>query len=525
MTAHVRGMTERTLGGLFWAFLGTGSQAVLQILVLVVLARLLTPIDFGIVAAAMVVIGFSAIFSHLGVGPALVQRRELTPAHIRVGFVISILLGFAFAGLIWLLAPALAVFFQVETLTPVLRVLAWVFPIQGLATVAESLLQRELRFRALAVADVVSVAVGYGAVGIVLAVLDWGVWALVAAHLGQNVLRTLLLLLMQPHAKAPLLERRACAELLYFGGGFAAGRVSNYIALQGDHLIVGRWLGALALGLYSRAYHLMTGPVVLLGQVLDKVLFPAMAHVQDRRDRLADAYRRGVALIAIVIIPGSAVACILAPELIYILLGPDWHEVTLPFQILATAMLFRTSYKMSDSLSRATGAVYRRALRQTAYAALVILGAWIGHFWGLAGVAVGVVAAVAGNFLLMAQLSLSLTGLTWRTFAAAHLPGLVLGTLIGLTTAGTAWLLRSVEISPFLVVLGSLAATLPCLLVVWRLPDLFIGRDGRWMLEQLSKQLMRRSRQAAAEIAAPAVPAQPANGKPPAVLHASTDSV
>src|SRR5687768_1485098 len=102
------GLSERALGGLIWTFLGTGAQVVLQVLALVVLARLLTPEDFGVVAAALVVIGFSAIFSHLGVGPAVVQRPELTGAHLRTAFTLSVLLGVLFGGLIWLLAPAVA---------------------------------------------------------------------------------------------------------------------------------------------------------------------------------------------------------------------------------------------------------------------------------------------------------------------------------------------------------------------------------------------------------------------------------
>src|SRR5437867_8505708 len=112
------GITRRTLGGLFWTFLGTGAQAGLQLLVLVVLARLLSPADFGVVTAALVVVGFSTIFSQLGIGPAVVQRPDLTVAHLRTGFTISLLLGASLAGLIWACTPVIVAFFRVDGLTP-----------------------------------------------------------------------------------------------------------------------------------------------------------------------------------------------------------------------------------------------------------------------------------------------------------------------------------------------------------------------------------------------------------------------
>src|SRR5438309_3352068 len=170
----------------------------------------------------------------------------------------------------------------------------------------------------------------------------------------------------------------------------------------------------------------MAGPAVLFGNVLDRVLFPAMVHVQNQPKRLADAYRRGSTLIALVILPLSAVLVMLAPEVIQVVLGSEWDAVTLPLQILGVGMLFRTSCKISDSLVRATGAVHRRTWRQTVYAILVVAGAWVGQHWGVEGVALAVLATLALNFLLMAHLSLCLVGMSWRTFAAAHGAGLAL---------------------------------------------------------------------------------------------------
>ena len=121
---------------------------------------------------------------------------------------------------------------------------------------------------------------------------------------------------------------------------------------EGDYLVVGRWLGSSSLGLYTRARKLMGAPASLLGGMLDDVLFPAMARVQDDLPRLGLAYRRGVSLVALTMLPLSALLMVLAPEVIAVALGPQWLGAVVPFQILAVGLLLRTSYKMSDSLAR-----------------------------------------------------------------------------------------------------------------------------------------------------------------------------
>jgi O-antigen/teichoic acid export membrane protein len=485
MSQARQSMTNRTLSGLFWMSLASGANVVSLLLVLVILARLLTPADFGLAAAALMVIGFSAIFSELGIGPALVQRSDLQPMHLRTGFTLSILLGVVAAALIWFTAPLVAAFFRLDELTPLLHVLALVFPLQGLAVVADSLLQRELRFRSLAIVETIAVVLGYGGVGITLAYSGFGASALVGAHLAQTILKTTLFLVLRPHPACPLLSRRACKDLLFFGGGFTAGRFSNYLAGQGEHLVIGRCLGAIALGVYGRAYQLMAGPAVLFGNVLDRVLFPAMAQVQDQPKRLADAYRRGTALIALLMLPTSTVLVLLSPEVVRVFLGAEWDAVTLPLQILGVGMLFRTGCKISDSLVRATGAVYSRLWRQTAYAILVVTGALIGQEWGVEGVSIAVLITLAVNFFLMAQISLYLAAMPWRIFWVAHCPGLALAILVGVPVGVAAGLLRSWSVSPLLILLISSAAWLPTLVLVARWPDLFLGRDGRWMARKL----------------------------------------
>jgi PST family polysaccharide transporter len=490
-------LAERTVVGALWTALSTGAQAVFQLVALVVLARLLSPNEFGLFAATLVVIGFCSIFSELGVGPAIVQRPTLEERHLRVGFTLSLVLSHAIAALVWAAAPAIADFFKLADLAQVVRAACLVFACQGISMVAQSLAQRELRFRWLAGVDAAAFAAGFVVAGPALAWLGFGVWALVGALLTQHCLRMVMLLAGQPHPKRPLLEQRAIGELLYFGGGFTLARIGNYLAGQADKLVVGRWLGAPALGLYSLSYQLITAPALLVGQVLDRVLFPAMALVQLEHTRLARGYRSGIAVCALLILPASVVVAIVAPEIVLVLLGPEWAGVVVPFRILALGMLFRTSYKLSDSVARATGAVYPRAWRQAIYAGAILTGSLIGQLWGVDGVALGVVAAITLNFALMAQLSLRLTGMRWAEFGAAHLPGLALAVALGAATWLVLGWLRELQVSPLVMLLEvALFAPAAGILLCWCMPALFLGSDARSLLRAVAAlapaQLQRR---------------------------------
>jgi len=340
---------------------------------------------------------------------------------------------------------------------------------------------------------VASYLIGYGVVGVALALAGWGVWALVWANLAQASVNTLLLLLGRPPSFSLWPDRRSLAELTYFSGGFTIGRVANYLATQGDNLVTGRWLGAHALGIYGRAYQLMAVPSMLFGDVLDNVLFPSMARLQGEPARLGTAYIRGISLIALAMLPASVILVVLAPEFIRVVLGPRWDAVVVPFQILASCMLFRTSYKMSDSLSRATGSVYRRAWRQVIYAILVIVGAWIGHFWGVAGVAVAVSLALVVTFMSMAQLSLHVCGLTWGRFLRAHGSAFALAVVCGLVAWGSVSLLRQAELPAVvrLGVAGSVSVLTGIGLLRYR-PEQFLGPEGTWMVQTLRTYVSRR---------------------------------
>jgi PST family polysaccharide transporter len=473
---------------------GSGVQAVLRIASVVTLARLLTAEEFGVMGAALVVTGLSTLFSQLGMGPALVQRPDLEDRHVRTAFAVSMVLSIVLAGGVLLSAPAISALFRFESLESVLRAVALLFPINGLSVVAISLLKRNLKFSVIAIVNAASYAVGYVAVGISLAVLGFGVWALVYAHVARASIATIAILILQPHSKRPEFEYRAFSELMKFGGGFTISRLFNYSANQGDYVVAGRWLGEAALGIYTRAYQLLVFPVNLFASVLDDVLFPSMALVQGDISRLWAAFRRGAATIALVFLPLSVFATILAPEIVMIALGSEWMEVVAPFRILAVGMFFRAGYKVSNSVSRAVGAVYRQAWRQGVFAAAVFAGSWFGQRYGeLNGLALGVLGALIVNFIMMNRLSLALVGETWRSFLTAHLGGLRAAVLTLVIVLATVSPLRRFDVPDLVVLLAaSLTMTLGAV-TAGRLRPAILGPDGIWIVGTIRRVVRKKT--------------------------------
>ncbi len=413
-------LKQTALKGFGWVFMGTLGQNLLQFISLIVLARLISPGEFGIVAMAMFVINFLKIFAELGVGPALVQKKELTVLDIKTANLLSLLLSVLMGGVVYLSSRQLSLFFNMPDLENIINALAFMLPIIGLSVVGQSLLQRNLKFKEIAYYNLLSYFIAHAMIAIPLALFGYGLWSLVVAYLGQIITIFVIVRIKVRETNMYGFDFLSAKALLNFGFGFSIARVSNFLAGEGDNLIIGKFLGAEALGFYGRAYQLMSMPAMLFGSALDKVLFPLMSNIQDENERLSRVYVSAISTVAMFMLPLSALLFLLANEIITLVLGEQWNNITPIFQILSIVLVFRMSYKFSDSVARAKGAVYRRAWRQILYALFVFIFAWIGHFYGLQGVASGIAIAIFLNFLLMLQLSKSLIGFRWVDILRTH---------------------------------------------------------------------------------------------------------
>jgi O-antigen/teichoic acid export membrane protein len=487
-----KNLAQKTLAGLIWAGSEAFARAGLQFGVLIVLARLLTPEDYGVVGAALVVIGISQVFAQLGLGPAVVQRDTVSSTHLNTAFWFSLLFSLIAGSLIAVTAPWFAAFFQLPKLTPTLQVLSLVFPLTGAAVVSESLLQRELKFRTLARIEVSSYFTGFAVVGIVLAVLKFGLWALVAAQLTQMCVRSIQMLFAARWRPQPEFSFEALKELWRFGGGQTTAQIANYIAQSADVMVVGKTLGAGAMGIYTRAYQLMLAPAVLVGSVLEKVLFPALSKIQHQPELLASAYRQANRLLAVLILPTAAIIIILAPDVIPLALGQKWAGVALPLQLFSLGLLWRTGIKISNSVIRACGAARSFAACQIMYASTVILFAWFGSRWGIQGICLGVLISICGSYSFAAAVCFRLTGVTLNQFLLDHTPGFLLAISTAAVGESTQIALHSCA-TPILLscIFTTLGMGVTLLIALGLLPGYFLGHRGEKLKAKISTFVSR----------------------------------
>lgn len=389
-----KSLTGQTMRGFMWLFGGGGVEAVAKIVVLIVLARMLLPAEFGVVSAALTVVALAEVTGRIGVAPSIVQSKTLSQDQVATGFVATLIMGAVMSVGVFFLGGPIAQLYRMPDLAVIIEVFAVLFMIKGAGLVSEALLQRAMRFRDLAMIRLFSYLFGYAGVALSLAVLGFGVWALVFGQLAQAVLQTSLFLLRGRDGISIGFRWSTFAQMFRFGFGVTLTQIGNYLSQNADYFVVGRWLGADALGYYSRAYLLLQQPAQLVGKVGDQVLFPALATIQDDKPRLERALNQALAMVALVQVPLTALLVVTAPEIIVSLMGPQWEPAVLPFQILVGVLFFRTGYKLVGAILRATGKVYVAALWQWSHAAVVFAGAFFGQQMGLWGVAVGVAGAV-----------------------------------------------------------------------------------------------------------------------------------
>lgn len=460
-----RTLSERTISAGQWRMAAWGVQAVLQLGVGILLARLLPPAEFGLAGLAMVVITFATLVSELGLGIAVVQRRPLTDRHVRTAFTVSLSMGIAAAAAVYLLADLAGPLLRAPGLPPLLRAMTLVFVLGALGATARAMLQREMDFRRLFTVDVASYGLGYAAVAVPMALNGYGAWSLVIGSVVQSGLGAAIALGFARHPVTPLLARTELRELCGYGAAATLNQVVNGIARNADNLLVGRLLGPAALGVYARAFNLMTLPLAAVGDVMWHVLLPAMAEVRDDRARLGRAYLAAVQVSALAAAPLMAGLAAAARQIAAGVYGPAWTGMAAPLQVLCAAGVLRAVYHVSGALTHASGQVMSELWRQAVYAALVVAGAILGSRWGTVGVAAGVVVSIAFMYLAMARLSLRIAGLRWRDFFAAQLPGAALGALVGAAAWTAAAALEPRGTGPLAIFAAQTAAGIAALLI------------------------------------------------------------
>ena len=485
---HVGRQTRR---GISWNFAGAVVINGMRVVVLVVLGRALTSTDFGIVAAAVSVNVVVYGIRDIGLGPALIQRKQLDDEHLTTAFAVTTYLGLVLTVGLFVFAPEIGRLYGIPESVDVMRAMGLLFGLRNLAATSRMMCHRAMNFRAIAIVDALSFTVG-STVAMVAAVLGAGPWALVLGYLIEELISTGAFLKLSPPRWSLRVDRRRLRELMSFGGGQTLAQIASVGATYGDNFVVGGALGATQLGFYTRAYDLIKMPSFVFDAIVGSVLFPAFSQLQDDRPALAVSFRRVAFVNALVLLPMSAALVVLAPETIALILGDKWDGAVVPFQILAVTMLLRTSQKLGSIVAQAGGLVNGVAIATVIYMVIVIGGAAISIRWGIGGVACSTAIAITVISCMCNYLAMQVSGLPLHTLVAAHGPGLALAGLVVAVTAPAAHALRATDLAPWVIFVGgAITSVLASLAVV----AVWVKRgrgDFSWLGQELARVRRRK---------------------------------
>jgi O-antigen/teichoic acid export membrane protein len=422
------------------ALFSSGAQAVsfvLRTLSMVVMARLLFPKDFGLVGMVTAATGFIGLFRDAGLSLATIQRNTLTKGHVFTLFWVNLGVGCLLAALSALMAPALVSFYHEPRLFWITVALGMAFIFQGASAQHRAILQRNMRFRKLALIDTVSWA-GSITLAISMAAAGCGYWALVGMTIGQTMLNSVGTWLAEgwtPGAPGPLAEIRT---MLRFGGAVSLNTVLSYLAYNTDKILLGRFWGADTLGIYGRAYQLANLPNENLNSTLALVAFPALSRLQNEPARLQNYFLKGYRLFLSLSVPLTASFALFADDIILVFLGPRWHEAAPVFRLLAPTV---TAFGLINPLFwllLATGQVKRSLKMGMAITPLIICGYTLGLSRGPNGVAAGfsmtMILLAAPLILFWTQYGPKGTVVKWKDMLRSMMPPLLSAAAAALAT-------------------------------------------------------------------------------------------
>jgi PST family polysaccharide transporter len=379
-------LTRHALVGTSWSAASNIARQVLSFFSVAVLARLLGPAAYGLMGMASLITVFLANFRDLGTAMAVVQRPNVSPRLLSSLFWLNCAFGILLAGVCFGAAPSAATFFREPRLVPLLRTISLSFCLTTAGAVPGSILVRSMAFDKIALADFLSVALGY-AIAIPCAFGGLGVWSLVLGNLANTAFSSGLYFLFSRWRPAIVFDLGEIRSVTKFSLNLAGFGLVNYFARNADNLVVGRALGSRDLGYYQMAYNLFLFPIQNISSIIGQVLNPAFSRIQNEPERFRSAYIRSSMLLALITFPVMAGLGVVADPFVRVVLGEKWVPVIPLLQILVPVGIFQSVQGTVGQIYIAKGRT-DWMFRFSLYASTVFVAAFlIGVRWGTQGVA------------------------------------------------------------------------------------------------------------------------------------------
>ncbi|MPZ14496.1 MAG: oligosaccharide flippase family protein [Chloroflexi bacterium] len=389
-----RSLSQRAVLGAGWAFLGLGAYRIVSFLTNLILARLLSPTDFGLVAFAMIIINAFTLLQDLGVGPAIIYSGREPRAVAGTSLTINVLAATLLLAVTVLVSPILAALGGDAAIGPIASVLAVGLLITSAGSVQNALLMRDLAFRRKLVPDIAPV-VASAATSVACALLGFGAWSLVYGYLAKSIASTALFWAASAIRPRPELRWSIAAELLRYGRHVSAASVIGFVVMNVDYFIVGNALGPHELGIYSLAFIIASLPSNTIGLAIAQATFPAYSRIRDDAELLNALFARIFSVLTSISFAAGIAILLFAEIGTTVGLGEQWAGLVAPLQILAVFGALRTIEWVFAPVFRAIGrpsVVWKLSLLRLVVLTPLLL---VAVRYGVVGVSVVQVAVVA----------------------------------------------------------------------------------------------------------------------------------
>lgn len=380
---------QQIVAGVRWTTAARLTNQILKLVLGIILARLLSPAEFGLMGMLLIFIGFAIQFSELGFGDALVQKKEIDESHRSSVFWFNLVVGLALTGGFAAAAPLFSWWFGEPSLIPLARVASLGFLFSASAIVQRKMYERSLSFGRVALVDVLATLTS-GVVGITAAFNGLGVWALIIQLLSLSGLTSLGLWVGSPWYPRFIYRTQAIRDLWVFSINLTGFRFFNYWVRNFDNFIIGSFIGTGALGVYSRAYTTMLQPMTQVVGGIGQVMFPAFSKIQDDPAHMKRLWLSTNRIIGFLTFPMFIGLFVVAEPFVLGVLGPQWSEVAPVLQILCCAGFFQPVASTTGWLFRSLGKTGLMLRWQIVFGIMTCVAMGIGAaFFGIYGVSAG----------------------------------------------------------------------------------------------------------------------------------------
>ena len=439
-------LKQKTVKGIVWSFLEKWCNQLVSTTVFLILARLLGPEAFGLIALASVFIAFMTTFLQQGFAEAIIQREQLDPEHLDTAFWISLGTGITLTTIALAGAGLVAIGFSEPQLTPVIRWLSLNFLFTSLQSVQMAILRRRFAFRTLALRSSIATLVS-GMVGVSMAFSGWGIWSLVGQQLTNGLVGVLVLWRGSDWQPGFSVSKSHFHQLFAFGSNVMGLNILKFFNRRSDDFLIGYYLGSVALGYYTVAYRLLLVMMNILTTTMTQVALPSFSRLQEDKNRLRHVFYSATQLTSLIAFPAFCTVLVLAPELVKVLFGEEWLTSIPVMQVLSLVGILQSVSYFNGTIMMAMGKPSWRLRINFLNAIVNVLAFLIAVRWGILAVAV---AFVISGYLL-SPLNLwavyKLINIKISTYLQQYLAPLTGSILMAGTTLGTKFWLNNLGVS------------------------------------------------------------------------------